>query len=371
MSVSTLSIADEVDTALSSSSDAKVLETLKRVADLYLLSAGDYAAEQVELFDQVLERLVKTIEIRAIADISARIALVELSTRLAHVSRAPPLAVRQLAQNDEISIAEPVLKESACLTVEDLVEVARLKSEQHLLAIASRWWLKEVVTDVLLARHYPSVSRRIINNPGASVSAAGFAIVLAQADADPELAVETGLRVDLPPQLRDQLLRKATEAVRSRLLSRAPPHLFEEIRKAIETVAAGVGRDLSKTYDFRAATRNVTLLEERGELNESALRGFAQQRRYEETVVTLARLSKSRIEVVRALMQSLRQDGILVACRAAELGWDTVSAIMHCRYMGGSASALELTKAREQFTAMNRETARRQLRFWQVRTSDV
>jgi uncharacterized protein (DUF2336 family) len=258
MSVSTLSIVKEVEIALSASSDAKGIETLKRVADLYLSSAGKYAAEQVELFDNVFERLVKTIEIRAIADISARIALAELSARLAHMSQAPPSAVRQLARNDEISIAGPVLKESACLTAEELVEVARLKSERHLLAIASRWWLKEVVTDVLLARHYPPVSRRIVNNPGAKVSAAGFAIVVAQAEADPALAVATGLRVGLPPNLRDQLLRKATETVRSRLLSSAPPHLFEEIRKAIEAVATGAGRDMSKTYDFREATLQVS-----------------------------------------------------------------------------------------------------------------
>jgi uncharacterized protein (DUF2336 family) len=316
-------------------------------------------------------RAIKTIEIRAIADISARIALVELSGRLAHVSQAPRSAVRQLARNDEISIAGPVLKESGCLTAEDLVEVARLKSERHLLAIASRWWLKEVVTDMLLARHFPSVSRRIMSNPGAKVSAAGFAIVVAQAEADPELAVETGLRVDLPPILRDQLLGKATETVRSRLLSSAPPHLFEEIRKAIEAVATGAGRDMSKTYDFRDATHAVALLEERDELNEGSLRSFAQQRRYEETVVALARLSKSRIEVTRPLMQSLRHDGILVACKAAELGWDTVSAILHCRYMSGSASPLELTKAHEQFASMNRETAQRLLRLWQVRTSNA
>jgi uncharacterized protein (DUF2336 family) len=368
MSALLQSIVEEVETTLSASSAAKGIETLKRVADLYLSSAGNYADEQVELFDNVLERLVKTIEMRAIADISARIALVELSGRLAHVSQAPRSAVRQLARNDEISIAGPVLKEAACLTVEDLVEVAQLKTEQHLLAIASRWWLKEVVTDVLLARHYPSVSRRIMNNPGAKVSAVGFAIVVAQAEADPELAVETGLRVDLPPKLRDQLLGKATETVRSRLLSSAPPHLFEEIRKAIEAVATGAGRDMSKTYDFRDATHAVALLEERDELNEGALRSFAQQRRYEETVVALARLSKSRIEVTRPLMQSLRHDGILVACKAAELGWDTVSAILHCRYMSGSASPLELAKAQEQFAAMNTETARRLLRFWQVRT---
>lgn len=371
MPVPTLSIIEEVETALRGSSEAKALETLKRVSDLYLSSARNYAAEQIEVFDRVLERLIKTIEIRAIADISARIALGELSARLAHVSRAPPSAVRQLARNDEISIAEPVLKESPCLTAEDLVELARQKGEKHLLAIASRWWLKEIVTDVLLARRYPAVSRRVVNNPGAKVTAAGFAIIVSQAESDPELAVETGLRVDLPPTLRDQLLRKATSTVRSRLLASAPPHLFEDIRKSIEGVAAGASHYMSKAYDFREATRVVALLEERGKLNESVLRDFAQQRRYEETVVALARLSTSRLEVVRPLMQSLRHDGILVACKAAELSWDTVRAILDCRYMSGSTGALELRKAQEQFADMTRETARRLLRFWQVRTADA
>jgi len=53
------------------------------------------------------------------------------------------------------------LRESARLSEEDLVEIAETKGEQHLLAISARWWLKEVVTDALLGRGYPGVSRRI------------------------------------------------------------------------------------------------------------------------------------------------------------------------------------------------------------------
>ena len=121
----------------------------------FSLSAGSFNAEQIELFDDVLERLVKTIELRAIADVSARIALAEMSQQLAPVPQAPPSVVRRLARHDEISVAGPVLTESARLSPEDLVEIANTKGEQHLLAISGRWWLKEVVTDALLARRYP------------------------------------------------------------------------------------------------------------------------------------------------------------------------------------------------------------------------
>ncbi len=367
MPAANLSIVDEVETALSAGSAEKRLETIKRVTDLFLSSAGAYKSEQIELFDEVLERLIKTIEIWAIADVSARIALAELSAQLAPVSQAPPSVVRRLARNDEISVAGPVLKESARLSPEDLIEVAQTKGEQHLLAIAGRWWLKEVVTDALLARRYPSVSRRIVNNPGARVSAAGFAVILAQAETDPELAIETGIRVDLPPTLRDRLLRSATEAVRARLLSRAPPVIFEEIRTAIAAVAAGASRDMSRAHDFTAARRLVASLDDKGELNEATLFGFAKQRKYEETIAALAQLSQSSIEVIRPLMQSLRADGVLVPCKAAELSWETVSAVLESRFATGSMSPTELAGAQRQFATLTTENARRLLRFWQVR----
>ena len=371
MSAADFSIVDEVETAIKTGSAEKRLETIKRVTDLFLSSAGTFSGEQIELFDNVLERLIKTIEIRAIADISARIALAEISSQLAPIAQAPPSVVRRLARNDEITVAGPVLAESARLSEEDLVEIAETKGEQHLLAISGRWWLKEVVTDALLARRYPTVSRRIINNPGARVSAGGFAIVLAQAESDPELAVETGIRVDLPSELRRQLLSTATEAVRSRLLSRAPPHLFEEIRSAIAAVSAGVNREMSRVRDFATAKRFVALLSEKGELKEATLLEFARQRKYEETVAALAELSQSTVEVIRPLMQSLRDDGVLTPCKAAGLSWETVHAVLDSRFATGRMGPHELARAQGQYARLTTENARRLLRFWQVRSSSM
>src|SRR4051794_23463880 len=362
-------IADEVEAAIHAGSAEKHLDTFRRVTELFLTSADGFSGEQIELFGDVLERLIKTIEIRALADVSARIALAEVSSQIASVKQAPRAVVRRLADNDEISVARPVLTESARLSNEDLVELAQTKGEQHLLAISGRWWLKEVVTDALLARHYPSVSRRLVNNPGARVSANGYAIVLAQAETDPELAVDTGIRVDLPSELRQQLLRNATEAVRTRLLSRAPPHLFEEIRGAIAAAAAGAGREMARARDFQAARRHVAQLRSQGELTEAVLLDFARQRKYEETVVALAEMARTTIDVIRPLMQSLRDDGVLIPCRAADLGWDTVAAILESRFASGALGRHELSRAREQFTKLTKENAQRLLRFWQVRST--
>ncbi|MBR1227028.1 MULTISPECIES: DUF2336 domain-containing protein [unclassified Bradyrhizobium] len=365
------SIADEVEAAIKAGSAQKHLETFRRVTDLFLTSADGFNGEQIELFGDVLERLIRTIELRAIADISARIALAEMSSQLASVKQAPHAVIRRLAHNEDISVAAPVLTESARLSAEDLVELAQTKSEAHLLAISGRWWLAEIVTDALLARHYPSVSRKLVANPGAKVSTGGFAVLLAQAEHDPELAIETGIRVDLPADIRRQLLRDATEAVRTRLLSRAPPHLFEEIRGAIAAAADGASREMSRVRDFASAKRYVTLLAKNGQLNEGALMSFARQRKYEETVAALAELSRSGIDVIRPLMQSLRDDGLLIPCRVAGLSWETVAAVLDSRFASGNMGPHELAQAKSQYAKLTLDNAQRMLRFWQVKATDA
>lgn len=369
MSKAQQSIIDEVESAIRAGSPEKGLETARRVTDLFLSSAGSFDEEQIALFDDVLERLIGTIELRAIADMGARIALAEISAQLAPVAQAPPSVIRRLANNDEIRIAGPVLQESARLDDGELVKIASSKGESHLLAIAGRWWLKEIVTDALLARRYPSVSRRLAANPGARVSGGGFAIIVGQAESDPELAVSVGVRVDLPSDLRRQLLRSATDAVRARLLSRAPPHLFEEIRSAIAAVTIGVEREMSGVRDFEGAKRAIAGLKATGQLDEAALLGFARQRRYEETVATLAALSGSTVEVIRPLMQSVREDGLLVPCKAAQLSWETTAAVLESRFATGAMKPADLARAQDHFAGMTTEAARRTLRFWQVRAS--
>lgn len=361
-------IVNEIEAAIGGGSTAKCIETASRVTDLFLTSAGRFDNEQIELFDNVLERLIKTIELRSVTDISARIALAEMSAQLAPIPQAPPSVVRQLARNDEISIAAPVLQESARLDEDDLVEIAKSKGEPHLLAISSRWWLKEAVTDALISRRFPNVSRRIVSNPGARVTANGFAIIVTQAESNPELAVEAGIRVDLPADLRQKLLINATEAVRNKLLSRAPPHLFEEIRNAIATATASADREMSKVRDFTAAKGFVAQLKEKKELNEAALADFAKWKRYEETVVALAELSHSNIEVIRPLMQSLRDDGLLVACKATGLSWETTLAVLECRYSTGALGPAELARAKTHFASITVENAKRMLAFWQVKS---
>jgi hypothetical protein len=99
------------------------------------------------------------------------------------------------------------------------------------------------------------------------------------------------------------------------------------------------------------------------------LRDFAKQRQYEEVIAALAQLTGATVDVIRPLMQSLRDDGLLVPCSAAELSWETTAAVLESRYAVGAMKPSDLDRAKNLFARMTPENAKRTLRFWQVRAS--
>jgi hypothetical protein len=150
-------------------------------------------------------------------------------------------------------------------------------------------------------------------------------------------------------------------------LSRAPSYLFEEIRAAVSAASAEVGRELSRAGDFRTAKELMSQLKRDGQLDEATLRKLAKRKQYEETVAALAELSRSGVEIVRPLMQSLRSDGILVPCKVAGLDWETVSAVLDCRFSTGVTADDERTKLKQQYAELTTENALRLLKLWMVR----
>src|SRR5689334_17768312 len=84
-------------------SSAQRAETLRRVTDLFLEDAGRLAPQHVELFDDVLSRLIVEIETEARA---------LLARRLAPVRNAPSRVLGRLARDDDIAVAGPVLLQS-------------------------------------------------------------------------------------------------------------------------------------------------------------------------------------------------------------------------------------------------------------------
>lgn len=352
------SLIAELESAVQSGSRDKRIDTLRRISDLFLTNADQLNDQQVGLFDDVLLHLIRRVEHKALA---------ELSGKLAPVDSAPIGVIQSLARHDDIAIAAPVLSLSARLTDQDLVEIARTKSQGHLWAMSARERLTETVTDVLVERGDREVVHKLARNAGASFSETGFTALVARAEADDGLAEKLGLRLDLPLRLLRDLLLKATEAVRTRLLALAPLESREEIQRVLASISNEVSREATVPRDFATARELVLRMERSNQLNEQAIIGFANARKYEEMVAGLSVLCSAPTELVERLMQNVRYDGVLVACKSAELKWPTVSAILTNRFAHHSIPEQELQEAKANFIQLSKSTAQRVLRFWQIR----
>lgn len=351
-----LSLIDELEGAIKAGNADSRVTTLRRITDLFLHDADRLSDEQISVFDDVLCLLAEKIETTALA---------ELGSRLAPIDTAPIRVIRRLAKDEEITVAGPVLSTSKRLSTTDLIEIAQTKSQAHLLAISGRTTLAPKLTDVLVVRGNRDVVSSLAKNAGANFSDIGFSRLVERAEGDDALGEIVGLRKDLPGNLLQELLRRATDAVMRKILSLVP----EERRHEIERVVAKVGKRFSQNsqHDYSEAERGVAALAAAGRLNDKALMTFVQKRQKDELIVALARLSASQIPVVAQLLNGQRNDALLLPCKAAGLDWPTVEFILHDRLAGQPAINEIIGVARKDYAKLTAATAQRTMRFMNVR----
>lgn len=358
MTLSSSLIAD-LEGAMQASAPDRRAVTLRRVTDLFLGNADHINDEQIGLFDDVLTHLVQRVEIKALA---------ELSERLAPAANAPAGVVRQLARHDDILVAGPVLLQSERLTSADLADIAKAKGHAHLMAISGRSLLDEMVTDVLIERGSKEVFYKLAQNHGAFFSKKGFATLVNYARSDEFLAEKVGQRVDVPTHLLHDLVLKATDAVRKRLVATAPAEVHAEIKRALASISNEVIHEVEvETRDFQRARDLVLAMQRRNHLTEATLLDFARAQKYEEMVATLALLCAAKFELIERLMRTLHYGGLLVACKAADLKWPTVQMILSNRLSNHSIANHELEQAKADYGRLTRPTAQKLIGFWQAR----
>jgi uncharacterized protein (DUF2336 family) len=350
----------ELEGAIRSGSPERRVRILRQVTDLFVSDAARLDENQIGVFDDVLILLIERMEARA---------LVQLSSTLSGCDSAPKEIVRQLALHEEASIAAPALTRSARLSDDDLIKIAKSRGQKHLLAISGRKILNEKVTDVLVERGDQGVSRKLAANAGAQLSEAGFSALAAKAADDSVLAETLCLRLDIPEKTLSDLLPKAAEAVRTRLLKNAPPELRARIQQAIRRIALQSGIKASKAIDYTEMQNMVVALNRAGKLGDQTINRFAAQEEYSNIVAALSLLCTVTIEAIEPLISHPRLDGLVVACKASRLNWSTTAMVLRNRPNCAPASTVELARAEQAFETLSLSGAQRTIQFWSDRSS--
>lgn len=350
-------LIDEIEDALASQTEEKRAAALWRITDLFIAGSDSYTEDHVTLFDDVIGRLAATIEKNARA---------KLSSRLARVANAPVGVVRTLAADDEISVAQPVLRHSPRLDDGYLTATAATHSQQHLLAIAQRGALSEQVTEVLVERGDRDVVRSVAQNNGARFSNAAFRTLVERSVGDDVLAVHVGTRHDIPRQHLLRLVELASSAVRQKLAA-ADPTSAAAIRDVIAEIGGNI-RAASRraSTDYAAARAEVEAMRQAGQLGEREVYGFADARKFEETAVALSLITGAPIDLVERAMLDDNPDMAVILAKVAGFSWSTAQCIL-LRAANRSLSVQDLDRALSGFSRLKSTTARSIIAFYDAR----
>jgi uncharacterized protein (DUF2336 family) len=331
---------------------------LRRITDLFIVESDHYSDEKIALFDDIIGRLALDIEISARA---------LLALRLAPIPHAPPKTIRALAFDDAIEVARPVLTQSERLDEPTLVEAAKKKGQEHLLAISRRRSLSEAVTDVLVARGDHLVLLSTAENCGARFSQSGYTVLVRRAEGDDQLAACGGLRPDLPRQLLKVLLTTASERVRAKL-AKERPDAPSQVRQAVDEATRRIEAEiLDESAEPVEISAQVESLHRSGELNGNVVQAFADKRRFADVAAALALMCRLPVAFVAQALRQERIETVLILARSVGLPWSTVKAILTLRGPSEGAPAERLAKYLAGFERLSPAAAKEIVGFYRAR----
>jgi len=348
-------LISDVEKAVATRS-SEIVPMLRRITDLFLVNAGHYSADQLELYDGILKTLIDKVEIAARA---------ELARRLALIDGAPRNTIRLLALDEAIEVAEPVLAQSNDLDDDTLVNCIAINGQKHLFAIATRNKVSETVSDQLVEKGNKIVLGALARNLGAAISDKGFGTLVQKSTGDDWLSECVAIRIDIPEHHFRQLISRASDVVRHRLKTSNPSlgKIIDEILPFNVTSIENITPDAS--IDYQMADRVV---KSRG-LSEMTVREFAQEKKTAEIVVSIAQLSGLSTTEIGRLFFDTWSSPVAVILKAIGFHLATLDAIYHSQLSSGEASRNDLEQTKAEFVALRRSTAERILRFYRTRRS--
>jgi hypothetical protein len=324
-----------------------------------MLMEGRYTEDEIWIFGEVIGRLADEIE---------RVTLAKLSKRLAKSDNAPFKVVRVLAFNDSIDVAGPVLQYSERLDNNSLLANARTKGQPHLLAISRRRSLPAELTDELVTRGNEEVVQSLAANAGARISEFGFLQLVKRSETDSILAEHLGLRKEIPRQLFQQLIAKASDEVR-RKLERERPELASEIHSSVSEVTGKLHSKFGPaTKRYFDAKRSVNGQHRYGNLNEKKIVEYSLAHNIEEVTVGLSILCALPVDVVeRALVHN--SEMTLVLAKALGFTWETAMALLFLGAEGHRISASNLEYMSKEFARLDADACLGVVKAYQARRS--
>ncbi len=225
------------------------------ILDLFDEQGGTLTERQRSLMYGILQSVINDIESSVRQAVAGRMALMD---------DVPRDIISKLA-NDSINVAFPILEKSGLLRDEDLIEVIKLRTEEHMLAITMRQHVSESVCDAIVETGKESVIVSLLKNGNARISENTMGYLVEQSRRVDTFQEPILNRDDLKPELAKRMFLWVSAALRDHIVSQfnldkaTVDELLEEVTAA-EIAATGAAERTSKASELAEALKDEGLV---------------------------------------------------------------------------------------------------------------
>lgn len=327
------------------------------ILDLFEQKTADLTDRQRSMMFGILQSIINEIEGSMRQAVAGRLALMD---------DVPRDIVARLA-NDEINIAYPILSKSGLLRDPDLIEVIKMRTEEHMLAITMRQQVSEGVSDALVETGREPVIVSLLKNSNARISQNTMEYLVEQSRRVDSFQEPILNRHDLQPNLAKRMFLWVSAALRDHIINQfgldkmTVDELLEQIASEEIAAAAGDGHT-SKASQLAEA------LKDEGLVTVDMLLAALSEGEVPLFVSLFAKVTKLREFLVQRLVFEPGGEGLAIACRAIGMGEEDFLSLFEYSHLAKAGTRQEVasqTPSLKAFYAqMPRKSAMEVLRMW-------
>lgn len=332
---------------------------VENITDLFLSDDGRLSEHERALMSDILGKLVSQVE----TDIKKELASVLVSENI-----ELPEIILKLA-NDQVEIARPLLEQSTLLRDPDLIQIIRMRTDEHRMAIAMREEISEPISNALVEFGSEDVIEILLNNHDAALSERAMEYLVAESRRIDRFQEPLIRRADLPGDLAYRMFWWVSAALRKHILSDfdVDPVVFDRAVRRAASVAI-VDQDASQST-YVKAQHLVHRMAESGELSVQFLMNALRQQRVAVFVAGMAELAGVNFQTAWRIFSDTGGETFAVLAKAVGIERSQFTSIYLLVVQARDGSAPKspgvIKGILELFDATSEDNARGALQIWQ------
>jgi uncharacterized protein (DUF2336 family) len=337
-------------------SSEKRRELLHDVTDMFFASASDRSDLESNMFGDLMAKVAYELDVEVRKDLSARFT----------DGSAPRKLAVALANDQEISVAAPILRNSASLTQADLISVVENRGNAHRMWVTKRSDVTEALSAALVSYGDDKVVASLIKNETAKVSDDTFDIIVDRAATNTELQNPLVSRKTIPPEHLNRLFLSVDASLRAKIMERNSQLSEEELNAAMERAKTRVAvYNGALPIDFEEISKSVQLAKKINALVPTVLPTLWRDKKFTQFFLTFGEFTGLDYHQSAQLFEAKDLDGIGMVCRAA--GFERALFVTLAVLVLGEKGMSQAKTLGDMYNDVPVEAAQRALRFMKLR----